>query len=190
VLVDRAEQVIESLEYPRASGDRERGFVRAMDYSRWLFETRSGPDRYEPAASGNPSAVLFWYRSSPRSLQPQTGSRVTPADPPPIDTDMRTVVLDGRGRLQEFRSVPPQFDSTTDPPPAPSWEGLFAAAGLQMSAFSPATPQWSPRDFADTRAVWEGPLPAIPRSAFASRRAPIAERSSRSRSSDRGRGRR
>jgi eukaryotic-like serine/threonine-protein kinase len=28
-----------------------------------------------------------------------------------------------------------------------------------MSAFSVVTPQWTPRDFADTRAAWEGPLP-------------------------------
>jgi serine/threonine-protein kinase len=27
-----------------------------------------------------------------------------------------------------------------------------------MAAFSPVDPQWTPRDFADTRAAWEGPL--------------------------------
>jgi hypothetical protein len=39
---------------------------------------------------------------------------------------------------------------------------LFDAAGLDMSTFTPATPQWSPRDFADTRAAWEGPLTGHP----------------------------
>ena len=34
------------------------------------------------------------------------------------------------------------------------------AAGLDIANFSAATPQWSPRDFADARAAFEGPLPA------------------------------
>ena len=42
------------------------------------------------------------------------------------------------------------------------WKPLFDAAGLDMSTFTPATPQWSPRDFADTRAAWEGPLTGHP----------------------------
>jgi hypothetical protein len=39
---------------------------------------------------------------------------------------------------------------------------LFDAAGLQMSSFSPVTPRWTPRDYADVRAAWEGPLPGRP----------------------------
>ena len=31
-----------------------------------------------------------------------------------------------------------------------------------MTTFTPVTPEWSPRDFADTRAAWEGPLPGRP----------------------------
>ena len=31
-----------------------------------------------------------------------------------------------------------------------------------MAAFEPASPQWTPRDFADTRAAWDGPLPDRP----------------------------
>jgi hypothetical protein len=162
VLIDRAHQTIESLGYSRMSGDHAHGFVRANDYTRWLFETRETPQRYDPVTSGNPPAVLFWYRSSPRSLEPQATSRVTQFDPPPIDTDMRTVVLDGRGRLQEFRSVPPQFDPPVDSPPAPSWDLAFTAAGLDQASFLPVAPQWSPRDYADTRAAWEGPLPGDP----------------------------
>ena len=76
---------------------------------------------------------------------------------------MHTVVLDTRGQLVQFNSVPPQFDAT---PPAgtgtPPWPSMLQAAGLEIANFSAATPQWSPRDFADARAAFEGPLPAEP----------------------------
>ena len=45
---------------------------------------------------------------------------------------------------------------------AGAWEPLFDAAGLTRSAFTPVTPQWTPRRFADVRAAWEGPLPDRP----------------------------
>jgi hypothetical protein len=38
---------------------------------------------------------------------------------------------------------------------------MFEAAGLSMSTFVEATPQWAPPDFADTRAAWTGPHPAL-----------------------------
>jgi hypothetical protein len=39
---------------------------------------------------------------------------------------------------------------------------LFDAAGLDMSAFASAEPEWTPALFADTRAAWTGPVPNIP----------------------------
>jgi hypothetical protein len=74
---------------------------------------------------------------------------------------MRLVILDAAGRLQAFRSVPPQRDASRASAQAPDWAPLFAAAGLDISAFTPAEPEWTPRDFADTRAAWEGPLPGL-----------------------------
>ena len=72
---------------------------------------------------------------------------------------MTLVILDTLGRLAEFRRVPPQR-TIRDPAPAapPRRDALFEAAGMNLSAFTPVTPQWAPRDFADTRAAWEGPL--------------------------------
>src|SRR4030095_7292280 len=32
-------------------------------------------------------------------------------------------------------------------------------AGVDGSAFTPVTPEWQPKDFADARAAWEGPYP-------------------------------
>src|SRR6185437_4997636 len=42
------------------------------------------------------------------------------------------------------------------------WRPLFAAAGIDMTTFTPVTPEWTPRQYADTRAAWTGPLPGIP----------------------------
>ena len=93
---------------------------------------------------------------------------VSTTDPPLTTSGMTLLRLDTSGRLEELNVVPPQFD----PPPqgadpaataaAPDWALLFNAAGLKMDGFQPAAPQWTPRGFADTRAAWEGPLPARP----------------------------
>jgi hypothetical protein len=72
---------------------------------------------------------------------------------------MRLVILDTKGRLVQFQAVPPQRDTDTAPAPAPNWRSLFDAAGLDITAFTPATPEWTPPNFADTRAAWEGPAP-------------------------------
>ena len=158
VLADRAVQIVESLGHAGEAGDRAYGFMRAFDYTAWLFQTRSTPGRYDPVANGNPSAVLFWYRTGPRTLQPQVQPQVTIADPPSLQTDMRTVVLDPRGRLREFRSVPPQRDASTGADSAPPWDRMFEAAGLDQSSFATIDPEWTPRHYADVRAAWEGPL--------------------------------
>jgi hypothetical protein len=112
-------------------------------------------------STGDPSGILFWYRSSPRQIVPVDEDTVSLEDPPSIETGMREVVLDPRGRLQRFRSVPPQFDGSTGAAAAPSWNTLFEAAGLSMSSFVEATPQWAPPDYADVRAAWTGPHPTV-----------------------------
>jgi serine/threonine-protein kinase len=162
VLIDRAERMMASLGYPGEPGGQASGFMTAGDYTGWLWRTRRGPKRWDSISIGNPSAVLFWYRTSPREMVPVVPPRVRPGDPPMIQTDMRQLTLDVRGRLREFRSVPPQVDATEGAPVAPRWNDLFEAAGLTMSAFSSIAPTWVPRDYADTRAAWEGPLPEQP----------------------------
>jgi hypothetical protein len=51
---------------------------------------------------------VYWYRTSPRDLVPlRAVSGVQSGDPPEIITNMRSVMLDTRGRLNEFHAVPP-----------------------------------------------------------------------------------
>jgi len=161
VLINRAEQLIKTFGYTDPVGDTASGFMAADDYRQWLRRQARGSGRWDVLSTGDPSGILFWYRSSPRQIIPVEEDTVSLDDPPSIDTGMREVVLDPRGRLQRFRSVPPQFDESTGPAAPPPWNTLFEAAGLSMSSFVEATPQWAPPDYADGRAAWTGPHPTV-----------------------------
>jgi hypothetical protein len=68
--------------------------------------------------------------------------------------------------------VPPQVDPPSPmsgsgaagpgQPALPDWKPLFVAMGLDMAAFTPTEPAWTPANYADTRAAWLGPLPGVP----------------------------
>jgi serine/threonine-protein kinase len=162
VLVDRAEQIIKSLGYPAEAADRASGFTQAQEYLRWEQRTnRAG--WWKTLFSAMPAGLWFWYRSSPREFVPLLpGSGVTPVDPPMNVSGMHQLFLDTTGRLVEFHSVPAQIDADEGRPVTPIWRALFDAAGLNFDAFKAVAPLWTPRDFADARAAWEGSLPARP----------------------------
>jgi serine/threonine-protein kinase len=159
VLTDRAEQMIASFGYADPAIDRARGFTIPPDAPRWL-QSRGPADWWPSLRSGTPPALLFWYRTSPRDLVPDSpAATVSSTDPPPLVSGMQLVILDTKGRLVEYHSVPPQLDTHATPAAAPNWRVLFDAAGLDMATFTPATPEWTPPNFADTRAAWDGPSP-------------------------------
>ena len=159
VLADRAAQMIADFGYQPDAGDRAWDFALDDDYLDWVHHNAQTPTRWDVVRRDSPSAVLFWYRTSPQTLVPFENSLTSLDDPPMIETDMRTIVLDGSGRLRQFRSVPPQVEPQDAPSAAPPWEKLFAAAGLPMTSFSPVAPKWTPPDYADSRAAWQGTLP-------------------------------
>ena len=165
VLADRADQIIKEFGYAATPADSEQSFTVPPDFVRWLANTDDTLNRWSPARVSQGPALLFWYRSSPRDLEPDSPSmRVSSTDPGYTVTDMTLVVLDTRGRLAEFRRVPPQRDDaiTSGSVATPDWRLAFRAAGLPFESFTPVAPTWSPKDYADTRAAWEGPLPDAP----------------------------
>jgi hypothetical protein len=163
VLVDRAQQILASIGYTDAIADSAHGFSTHQAFLRWIATTNASPKRWDVLTAGNPSAVMLWYRTSPRLLATtRLSALVTPSDPPMAVSGMTSLLIDSTGRLIEFQAVPPQISADDGVPPAPPWRALFEAAGLDMSTFTPTPPQWSPRDFADTRAAWEGPLTGHP----------------------------
>jgi len=163
VLVDRAQQIIGALGYTDKAADRAYGFSAPSDYPGWVSRTSRDSNWWPALASGAPPALTFWYRDSPRDLASQRISvGIAPSDPPADVPGMRGLVLDSEGRLQQFHAVPPEVDAASTPAPAPDWKALFDAAGQNLSAFTSVAPEWTPRDFADTRAAWEGPLAGRP----------------------------
>ena len=112
-------------------------------------------DAPRDSISGTAAVRVRWCRSG-------TEERVSYNNPPQTVSDMRTVVLDTEGRLAELQIIPPQMESAATPPPAPNWKSLFDLAGLDQSQFQPVAPQWTPRQYSDTRAAWEGPMPGWP----------------------------
>ena len=161
VLVEKSRDLARELGYTAKPMGVAHGFTYDRDYIQYVEATGKSPARWEHRLGGmQPSPLLFWYRQSPRPLQPEAfalGS-VDPNDPPPIVSGMVSVTLDPQGRLVEFDAVPPQVDKTSGDVPPPDWKRLFDAAGLDMSRFSPSTPQWTPLGICDARAAWTGVL--------------------------------
>jgi Protein kinase domain len=159
VLADRVQQFLKSVGYTDPVADSANGFARSDVFLRWLPTVDQRPERWNILNSGSPWALVFWHRTSPRPLvTTRSQLQVQTSDPPMAVSGMTVVIVDTLGRVVEFQAVPSQFDATPAPASTPGWDKLFEAAGLDMKAFAPVDPQWSPRDFADTRAAWEGPL--------------------------------
>ncbi len=163
-LEDDAREILGRLGYDEPPADSARGFDQDTDYIRWVERNDRSPGRWEGLGTGQPAAIYFWYRQSPRLLVP---SRFTPwlrvqiADPPEDLSGMAHLVLDPRGRLIELVAVPPQVEDSSAASPDPDWPVLFSAAGLDAAAFQPAPPTWVPPVYCDRRAAWEGAFPGL-----------------------------
>lgn len=169
VLSDRARSLLDEFGYTTEPADTAHGFGIDSEYTRWIQEEDPSPDRWERLREERPAAIYFWHRESPRSLVPlnQEG-RIWWGDPPETVSGMATVFTDTAGRLRELRAVPPQVEEPSDSPEGragggpPGWDALFAAAGLDLEAFTPAEPSWTPPSYADARAAWTGAYPELP----------------------------
>jgi serine/threonine-protein kinase len=172
VLVAKARELVKAFGYPEQPADSDHGFGTYGSYLSDIERHDAKVDRWKVLRRDPPSAFLFWYRQSPRYLVPRgffsggpTGGKVDPSDPPMNLSGMVFVLLDPKGRLQEFEAVPPQKDPPKPPVPAPDWQVLFSAAGLDAARFISAEPEWTPLAWGDARAAWTGTLaerPEIP----------------------------
>lgn len=157
-LADRANQLLAKLGYGGDFTDRATGFEFDGDYTRWA-QQNGPPAWWTDLRIGRPSAVVFWYRTSPDALAPSVpASRVSATDPPVNVPGMHQLFFDADGRLVEFHSVPPAIAAESTAAASP-WPALFEAAGLDLATFTAAPPKWLPPVFADGTAAWEGPVP-------------------------------
>ncbi len=157
VMAERARAVAASLGYTDPARDEISGLATDQDYLRHRLR-RANREPFAPY----PTIFRYWYRSSPRNLVPvDLSNRPDYSDPPVVVSGMRNVVLDADGHLLSLLAVPPQRDTTGSGAVDPDWEPLFAAAGLDAGAFTPAPPQWNFTVAADTRAAWVGNHPRV-----------------------------
>ena len=164
VLEQRAKDVIQSLGYSEPPADRVYGFRYATDYQGYAQKEEKPATYRAQLAKGQPPSVYFWYRQSPQYLEAAAVDNLidlsisiaSPTNPPQTQVGMAGLSLDPQGRLIEFSAVPPQVEDTPVPQHPADWTALLAAAGVDMSRFAPAEPQWIPLVSFDTRAAWTG----------------------------------
>lgn len=166
-LAERSKEIIRRFGYTKKPLDTAGGFSGNGEYRRWVEEHDKSKNRWKDMEDGRPAAIYFWYRQSPGQLIPErfrgedaAGVTVTESDPPLTTSGMVGVELDPLGRLIRFETVPssgPQASSA-----ALDGSILFAEAGLDTAAFSPAEPRWLPPSYADARMSWVESKPERP----------------------------
>lgn len=160
-LEQKAREYASALGYTAKPLNSARGLEYDLDGIRYIEREVPRADQWRRAQSGVPPAVYFWYRQSPRYLEPST-SRVTPEDPPMNVSGMIFERLDGRGRLVAFTAVPPQVDDPQLSGMAVDWSVVLRSAGFDPAAVKTVESKWTPPVYADSRIAWEGVLPELP----------------------------
>jgi serine/threonine protein kinase len=140
-LKERASAIVNRLGYTDPPADRAYGFDINNDYFRYVLDHDRSSTRWNQLSTGQPAALYFWYRQSPRYLAPANhlDVRATQEDPAPIVSGMVNVSLDPSGRLIKFEAVPPQVD------PVSSFE-FRVPSTEQVSSLKPQVSGSKPRE--------------------------------------------
>ncbi|HEY6187480.1 MAG TPA: serine/threonine-protein kinase [Pyrinomonadaceae bacterium] len=166
VLRERAREAIRKLGYADAPTDSVYGISPDRDYLQYIVEHDQSRTRWDRLRTGQPAAVYFWYRQSPRYLIASGANWLSPIDPPQTVSGMVNVYLDTQGSLRLFSAVPPQKETTAPQqearPTPPDWSALFTEAGLEQASFQEVASIWTPPHAYDVRAAWDGAYPASP----------------------------
>jgi serine/threonine-protein kinase len=165
VLTAKAHELLQQSGYTAPAVDSASGFFEDDLYLRYIEEHDMTHDRWEQLKPGNPSAIRFWYRESPRYLRAEmffSGDIIHPSDPARNVSGMTYEELAPGGQLEYFEAVPPQLDQPSAAAPAPDWTALFKAAGLDIAQFKLDESEWTPPQWSDARAAWTGAAPGRP----------------------------
>jgi serine/threonine-protein kinase len=166
VLADKAHELLERLGYTTPPADQAYGFDDEEAFVESVKKSdKPVPQWYEIAAS-RPSLAKFWYRQSPEPMfafglrdQVLAPGRILEDEPRPSISGMVTMRLDPQGRLTYLEVLPPEKESPPAQIPAPNWNALFTAAGLDMTKFQGAQPEWISLAAFDARQAWTGQWP-------------------------------
>jgi predicted Ser/Thr protein kinase len=163
VLSNRANEIVRRLGYTAPPADTAYGMGVDREYLNHVRDTDDSPARWERVRTGQPAAIYFWQRQSPRPFDVfLTDGEVSEGLPEQTTPGMTRVTLDTLGRLRSFSAMPPQVDSAPGEVSEPDWAALFAESGLDASKFRPAASAWIPPHAYTARAAWDGAYPDQP----------------------------
>jgi serine/threonine protein kinase len=130
-LVESSHEILKKLGFSERYEYSAYGFTENLDLVKYTQNSHKAADLWKKLDA---KAVLFWYRQSPRSLNPGLMVGRTDPDNPPLRCPGEVlVVLDSEGRLVSLRSVPSQAQARIETIPSPNWSLLFTEAGLDDS---------------------------------------------------------
>lgn len=159
LLQESARRILNDIGFSQRPADSAWWFLTDPSYMSSLLNDVPARSRFDPPTTPSRSAVLFCYRQSPDSLFAWSPiGDVDSTHPPPLSVDDAMVVLNSDGGLRYFRagglSVFAEFRPTRvgELP----WRRLFEAAALNLDAFRPVAPKWTPVFAFDTHVAWEG----------------------------------
>ena len=164
VLRDRAAELVKKFGYATAA-DSIYGMGVDRRYLEYIRDTDPSPSRWQKLRSGQPAAIYFWYRQSPRAFDVSNGGDVDENTPASALPGMTTITLDTLGRLRSFHAVAPATYSAL-PTTSFDWSTLLKESGLDQANLQPTAPLWTPPQAATTRAAWEGSHPDRPELKF------------------------
>lgn len=163
VLEEKALEIAQKLGYGNPPRDRASSFIVDTEFTNYLDRNFTPEKRRQILAAGDPPPVVFWYRQSPRTLEPyRLASGPGYSDPPPNISGMVNLQVDPRGRLQSFLAIPSQIDETPESNQPGDWKLLLELAGQDIAQLKPVPSKWVPLVASDHRAAWTRALPSAP----------------------------
>jgi serine/threonine protein kinase len=159
-LVERSHDILKRLGFWDKSEASAYGFALNSDLLEYIDTPDKSADRGKRLDA---KSILFWYRQSPRSLNPGTLFGSTAENIPPLKYSGEVLVtLDSEGHLVSLHHVPDHVQSPGESLSQSDWRLLFTDAGLDISQWKQMEAQWIPDSYADSSAVWEGSLQNFP----------------------------
>jgi len=167
-LAHRAREFLGSFGYTDRGKDRAYGLADTSNaFTRYLEKhDRSRPWEH---TIKQPALIRFWYRESPDYLVADKWftaafslGQVSRYDPARGFPGMVLIDLDCAGRLVYLEASPPEFEQSPPSARFATWSSLFTAAGLDLTRFASADPQWTPPVACDVRSAWTGVFPDAP----------------------------
>src|ERR1700752_48523 len=157
VLRDRAAELVQKFGYTGTPIDSAYGMGVDLGYLDYVRDNDPSSSRWNRLRTGQPAAVYFWYRQSPRPFDLTAGGYISEDKPARDLPGMTTVTLDTMGRLRSFSLVPPE--KSLGAACEPEWSKLFVESGLDQSKFQSVPSTWNPPHQTDRRAAWDGSYP-------------------------------